>query len=70
MHAALHAILVDDEPKLAELRLHGLLGDALDRALIAQAIADEIGNRADLERMLAGESLDLRRGAPCCHRRS
>ncbi len=60
MHSALHAILVGDQPKFAELGLHGLFGEALHRALVAQPIADEIGNRADLERMLAGKSLELR----------
>src|SRR5450759_1941014 len=60
MHVVMHAIRIGHQAKLAELGLHALLGYAFNRALIAQSIADEVGNRSDLEPVLARENLDLR----------
>ena len=49
MHRAIDVILVAAHLKRTELRLDGLLGDALDRTLLLESIADQVGDRADLE---------------------
>src|SRR5262245_8927004 len=65
MHATLNSVLVSVEFELAELRLHFLLGETLDGALVAQAMANEVCDRADLHVVLTCELLDLR---PARHR--
>ena len=70
MHVAVHVILVAVEPELAVGGAHGLLGDALDRALGLQAVADQVGDGADLELVLACECFELgpaRHGAVVVH---
>ena len=37
-----------------------LLGDALDRALLLQPVADQVGDRADLQLMMLRELLQVR----------
>ena len=56
----LHVVLVGDSRNSPNSVSHRLLGDALDRALVAQAVADQVGDRADLEPMLRGEGLEIR----------
>ncbi len=69
VRAPVHTIFVRVHAELAEVRLHGLLGDPLDRALVAEPVADEIGDRADLQVVLLREDFDL--GATgWCRRRS
>src|ERR1700721_751369 len=65
VHVLIDAILVGVEPKFTEIRLYRLLGDALDRALVAQAVANEIGDGADLEVVSLSERFQLR---PARHR--
>ena len=60
VHLQAHAILVGIEAELAELGLHALLGETLHRALVAQPVADEIRDGADLEPVAARKLLQLR----------
>src|SRR6185503_7391089 len=55
MHGAVDMILVAKHAERAELGRDDLLGDALDRALLLQAIADQIGDRAHLQAMTLRE---------------
>src|ERR1700734_4015335 len=59
VHVAMHLVLVAAQLEPAELGLDRLVVDALDRALVLQAIADEIGDGADLERMCRREPLEI-----------
>ena len=56
----MHVILVGQQAERAELGLHRLLRDALHRAFLAQPVANQVGNRADLELVLLGELLEIR----------
>ena len=69
MHGAIDVILVAVHAELAELRLDRLLGDALDRALLLEPIADQIRDRADLELVLLRERLEIRPARHACRRR-
>src|SRR5450755_535406 len=60
MYAAVDAILVGHQAKFAKLGLYCLLGYAFNRTFVAQAIANKIGDRADLQSVLAGKDFDLR----------
>ena len=53
-------IFVAVHAERAELGLDRLLGDALDRALLVEAIADQVGDRADLELVPLRERLQIR----------
>ena len=65
MHVTTDVILETNQAKLAELGLHELLGNLLDRLLVLEPITNEIGNAAHLQSVLAGEHLELR---PARHR--
>ena len=58
------------QAELAEFRLHRCVGDALDRALVAQPIADEVRDRADRAARAPREFARAPAGAPWCRRRS
>ena len=52
-------VAIDDEPERAVRRVERPLGDALDDALGAAAIVDEVGDRADHEAVVAREDLEV-----------
>jgi hypothetical protein len=60
VHVAMHVILVSEQTEIAELRADLLLGDALDRTLLPQPMTNEVRDRADLEPVAHGESLEIR----------
>src|SRR5690606_4398351 len=59
MHVAAHVILVAEQTEIAEIRRHDGVGYALDRFLVLQPVADQIGDRAHLEPVGARENLEL-----------
>ena len=60
MHGAIDVILVAVHAERAELGLYRLLGDALHRALLLQPIADQVGDRADLQLVKLRELFQIR----------
>src|SRR5690606_32577454 len=59
VHGAVHVILVAEHAKRPELRIDGPLGDSLDQAILLETVANEIGDRADLEPVLPREFLEI-----------
>ena len=53
-------VAIHDEPERAVRRGERALGDALDDALGAAAIVDEVGDRADQQAVLLREHLEVR----------
>ena len=53
VHGLADAVFVDGQTKLTELGLHVLFGHALDAVLGREAVADQVGDGADLELVLA-----------------
>ena len=53
-------VLVGVQPELAVLGADRALGDTLDRALVAQPVADQVGDAADPELVRVREFLELR----------
>ena len=60
VHGAVHVVFVAVQAERPEVRLDLPLGDALHRALLLEAIADQVGDRAELQAMQLRELLELR----------
>ena len=56
----MNVILISDQLEGTELGIDLFFSQALDGAFLAQSISDQIGNRADLQTMLARKPLELR----------
>jgi hypothetical protein len=56
----MHGILVGVKAKLAEFGVNRLFRHSLHGPLVAQAVTNQIRNRADLEVVLSREGFDLR----------
>src|SRR5688572_2802287 len=65
MQPAVHTIHVPAHAERPGAGLDHAVGDALDRALLAEPVAYEVGDRADGETVLRGEALEV---GPPCHR--
>jgi hypothetical protein len=60
VQVAMHMVLVTEQIELAELGLDAALCDALDAALGAHAVADQVADGAHAQAVLAREGLQLR----------
>src|SRR3546814_4968380 len=65
MHGIVDRVLIGHEAEIAELGADVRLGDALDGVLVVESITNQIGDRAELETVLARELFQIR---TTCHR--
>src|SRR3990172_8469867 len=60
MHGIADVVMKGHDAEVAELRRHQAFTDTLDRGFMLRAVADEIGDGADLESMPPGELFQFR----------
>src|SRR3546814_15621070 len=65
MHGIVDRVLIGHEAEIAELGADVRLGDALDGVLVVESLTNQIGDRAELETVLARELFQIR---TTCHR--
>ena len=66
---AIHHVLIGNETELTVGRGQPALVDALDGLLVLDPVVDQVRDGADLQTVLRGEDLEIRRDAPWCRPR-
>ena len=70
VHVLVDVILVAAQPECAVLGVDRRIVDALDRALVLEPVADQIGDRADLQTVCPARNARDPAAAPSCRPRS